>query len=185
MHYRRLACLLMGAWLAASALMDFCVIQNFRAVDRFLEAGDPAAAQQVHTLGGRAEARTFLRREAAELNAYLFEEWEIFQFVIGITLLGVFIFGGGQAPRAALLLTIAMLILVSIARFYLTPEIARLQRLPIDAHFWMLHGISSGLELLKLGLGLTAAGTLLIHRDDRKRFVKEHEKITRMNQPAA
>jgi hypothetical protein len=58
MHFRRLASFLIGAWLAASVLMDFCVIQNFREVDRFLEGGDPVS---VHALGGRTEARVFLR----------------------------------------------------------------------------------------------------------------------------
>jgi hypothetical protein len=185
MHYRRLASFLMGAWLAAGALLDFCVIQNFRAVDRFLETSGASAATQVHSLGGRAEARTFLRLEVAELNAFLFEQWEIFQFVFGIAIIGVFIFGGGEAPRAALILTILMLGILSVQRFYLTPEITRLGRLPIDAHFWMLHGISSGLELLKLALGLVAASTLLVRHTDRKRFVKEHEKMTRLATPAA
>ena len=77
------------------------------------------------------------------------------------------------------------LAIVSVARFYLTPEITRLGRLPIDAHFWMLHGISSGLELFKLALGLIAAGTLLVRHNDRKRFVREHEKTTRLATPAA
>jgi hypothetical protein len=185
MHYRRLASFLMGAWLAASGLLDFCVIQNFHAVDRFLETPDARAVQEIQAVGGREEARTFLRMEAADLNAFLFEQWEIFQFVFGIAILGVFIFGGGEVPRAAFILTILMLGILSVQRFYLTPEITRLGRLPIDAHFWMLHGISSGLELLKLALGLVAAGTLLVRHTDRKRFVKEHEKMTRLATPAA
>jgi len=185
MHYRRLASFLLGAWLAASVLLDFCVIQNFRAVDRFLDAPGPGAAQQVQTMGGKTEARNFLRRETAELNAFLFEQWEIAQLVLGIAILGVFIFGGGEVPRVAFSLAILMLGIVSVARFYLTPEITRLGRLPIDAHFWMLHGISSGLELFKLALGLIAAGTLLVRHNDRKRFVREHEKTTRLATPAA
>jgi hypothetical protein len=175
----------MGAWLAASALLDFCVIQNFRAVDRFLETPEVTAAQPIQALGGRAEARDFLRREAADLNAFLFEQWEIFQFIFGIAILGVFIFGSGEAPRAAFVLTILMLGILCVQRFYLTPEITRLGRLPIDAHFWMLHGFSSSLELLKLAMGLVAAGTLLIRHTDRKRFVKEHERTTRLATPAA
>ena len=162
----------------------FCVIQNFQEVDRFLEGADPAAAQQVLALGGHAQARNFLRREAAELNAFLFEQWEIAQFVIGIAVTGVFVFGGGEAPRAAFLLVLGMLAIVAADRFDLTPEITRLGRVPLDAHFWMLHGISSGLELLKLALGLVAAGTLTIRHNDRKRFVKERARMTRAAGPS-
>jgi hypothetical protein len=184
MHYRRLASFLIGAWLAASALMDFCVTQNFREVDRFLERADPGAVQQVQALGGRDEARNFLRREAGELNAFLFERWEIAQLVLGALLLGGFLFGG-DAPRAALLLTTGMLAIVAVNRFYLTPEISRLGQLPVDAHFWMLHGISSGLELLKLAMGLIAAGTLVLRHTDRKRSVRDHENVPRTASPLA
>jgi hypothetical protein len=104
---------------------------------------------------------------------------------MGIVLTGVFIFGNAEVPKAALLMTGGMLAIVAVDRFYLTPEITRLGRLPVDAHFWMLHGISSGLELLKLAMGLIAAGTLLVRHTDRKRFVREHEKMTRPATPTA
>jgi hypothetical protein len=187
MHFRRLATFLIGAWLAASVLLDFCAIQNFHQVDRFLESVDAAAAQQIHTLGGRAEARVFLRREVGELNGFLFEQWEIGQLVLGLLVLGVFIFGSGEVPRIALFLVMLMLAIVALDRFYLTPEITRLGRLAISDQtlFWRLHSISSGLELAKLAAGVVAAASLLIRYKDRKRFVREHEKITRVPAPAA
>ncbi len=187
MHSRRLASLLIGAWLAASIFMDFAAIHNFRSVDRFLAAPGPLAAEKIRDVGGRAEARTFLRAQAAEVNRYLFEQWEYAQLALGVLLLMVFVFGHGDAPRIAMLLTVLMLCIVGVDRFVLTGQITRLGRL-LDypntpgadpALFWRLHGIYSGLELLKLALGASVAGLLLIRHKDRSRFVREHAKIAK------
>jgi hypothetical protein len=187
MHTRRLASLFIGAWLAASILMDFVVISNFRQVDEFLTAPSPLAVQQIHSMGGKTEARIFLRHEVGELNRYLFEQWEYAQIVLGVALLGVFLFGHGDTSKAGLVLTICMLVVVLIDRTILTPQITTLGRL-LDypntpgadkSLFWTLHGTYSGLELLKLAFGLGVAGILLANFTDRKRFVKEHEKLSR------
>ena len=186
MHFRRLASLLIGAWLAASIFMDFTAIQNFRSVDRFLNAPGPLAAEQIKSIGGKVPARVFLRSEAAEVNRYFFEQWEYSQLAVGVVLLMVFIFGHGDVPRAALLLAFLMLCIVAADRFLLTGEITRLGRLldypntpgANEAAFWRLHGIYSGLELSKLALGLGVAGLLIIRHKDRTRFVREHAKLT-------
>jgi hypothetical protein len=182
MHSRRLASLLIGAWLAASIFMDFAAIQNFRSVDRFLSAPGALAAEQIKAVGGRAEARLFLRAGASETNRYLFEQWEYAQLIIGVILLAVFVYGHGDAPRVAIVLTILMLCIAAADRLLLTPEITRLGRL-LDyasvpggdpALFWRLHGIYSSLELVKLALGLGIAGVLVVRHIDRSRFVREH-----------
>ncbi len=182
MHSRRLASLLIGAWLAASIFMDFTAIQNFRSVDRFLSAPGPLTAEHIRSIGGREQARVFLRAEAAEANRFFFEQWEYSQLVLGVMLLAVFVFGHGDAPRIAMVLTILMLCIVAADRFLLTGEITRLGRM-LDypgtqgaepATFWRLHGIYSGMELLKLALGLGIAGLLVIRHKDRTRFVREH-----------
>jgi hypothetical protein len=191
MHSRRFVTFLFGAWIAASLLMDFAVIQNFRSVDRFLSAPDPLAAQQMQTMGGKTEARTFLRHEVGELNRFLFEQWERVQLVLGVALLLAIVFGHGDAPRTALFMTLAMLVVVLLDRFWLTPEITRLGRLldypntpgADSGAFWRLHGIYSGLELLKLALGLIGAATLLVRHTDRNKFVREHEKTMRETAP--
>jgi hypothetical protein len=191
MHSRRLATFLLGAWIGASLLMDFAAVQNFRAVDRFLGAPDPIAAEQMKAMGGKADARAFLRHEVGDLNRFLFEQWERVQLVLGLCLLAAIVFGHGDAPRVALFITVAMLVVVLLDRFWLTPEIARLGPL-LDypetpgadpGFFWRLHGIYSGLELLKLALGLLGAATLLIRHTDRKKFVRDHERT--MREPAA
>jgi hypothetical protein len=51
-----------------------------------------------------------------------------------------------------------MLASVAAQHFFLTPEITELGRHePVTAHFWMLHGIYSGIEILKLALGAVLA----------------------------
>ena len=187
MHSRRFAALLIGAWLAVSAFMDFVAIQNFRSVDRFLDEPSALAAEQIHSMGGKSEARIFLRHHIGEINRYLFEQWEYAQIVLGIVLLMVLIFGHGEASKAALSLTVLMLGIVAIGRFFLTPEITRLGRL-LDypntpganpALFWKMHGAYSGLELLKLALGIGVVGSLLIKTTDRKKFAREQARIAR------
>jgi hypothetical protein len=99
----------------------------------------------------------------------------------------VFIFGHGDPPRISLLLSVLMLCIVAVDRFALTGQITQLGRLldypgspGADAGlFWKLHGIYSGLELLKLALGIGVAGTLVIRHTDRTKFVREHAKAAR------
>jgi hypothetical protein len=193
MHSRRFTTFLFGAFIVAGILMDFAVIQNFRSVDRFLVAPDPIAAAQIKAMGGKGEARTFLRHEVGELNRFLFEQWERAELVLGVLLVLAIIFGHGDAPRIALFMTLGMLLVVVLDRFWLTPEITRLGRL-LDypdvpgadpALFWRYHGIYSGLELAKLAMGLIGVITLLVRHTDRHKFVREHQKISRDAAPRA
>lgn len=192
MHTRRFASLLLGGWLFASALLDFVVIQNFRSVDRFLASPGVVAALQVKAIGGRDEARLFLRRNAAEENRYLFEQWEIAQLAIGATLIGAVVFGRGEITKLVMTLLTGMLAIVCVQRFALTPQIAELGRTldntggstSNDTLFWRLHGLYSGLELLKIGMGLLTACALLVRSVDRTHFVRAHRKsVNRAAQP--
>jgi hypothetical protein len=47
------------------------------------------------------------------------------------------------------------------------------------ALFWKMHGAYSGLELLKLALGIGVVGSLLIKTTDRKKFAREQARIAR------
>ncbi len=187
MHSRRLASLLIGAWLAASIFMDFVAVQQFRSVDRFLNEPSALTANQIRSMGGKEEVRMLLRHHSGELNRSLFEDWEYTQLVLAVVTIAVFLFGHGEAPRLALLMSIIMLMIVAVDRFYLTPEITKWGRLldfpntpgANSDHFWKLHGAYSALELLKIALSVTAAASLLFRRTDRKRFVREHERSSR------
>jgi hypothetical protein len=181
MHSRRFASFLIGAWLAASIFMDVVAIQNFRSVDRFLSDPGPLAAADIHMLG-KGEARILLRHQAGEANRFLFEKSEQIQIVLGIAFIGALLFAHMDAPRVPMILGLLMLAILAVDRFYLTPEITRLGR-QLDyatapngdtAVFWRLHGFYSGLELLKLALGFTAATLLIVRFRDRKFFAREH-----------
>src|SRR3954462_14937114 len=94
MHARRLACFLLGLWLAGGLFMAWVATQNFREVDRLLSREDPAATLRLQPLG--AEARTILRYHASEMNRWLFRNWEIVQLVFGTAFFFVMLFGSRE-----------------------------------------------------------------------------------------
>lgn len=184
-QFRRLASFVLGAWLAGSVLIDAVAIQNFRSVERFLGSPAALAAQDIHTLG-RGETRVLLRHLVAEQNRFYFEHWEWIGLAIGLCFLFLLILGS-RPPKVPILLALAMVAIVLGQRVALTPQITRLGRTldfvapnaasPERDTFWTLHGIYSGLELLKLGIGFTIAGLLIIRRNpDRQMFARESEK---------
>ena len=175
MHPRRLATFLLGVWLAVSGLADFSAVQNFRSIDRFLSDPGPLAGANVEKLG-KSEARILLRHQIGEINRFLFEKSEQIQIVLALAFLGTVFFVPAQLRLIPSILGSIMLLILLADRFFLTPEITRLgraldyptaQNIAADA-FWRLHGIYSGLELLKLALGLGAAGFLVSRYRDRK-----------------
>src|SRR5689334_9096845 len=140
MTTRYLASWLLGAWMAGSLFMIMVATQNFRSVDRLLAAPGSASAQ-VEKMG-RADARTFLRYQVSEQNRWYFETWELIQLGLALATLAAVARGTRLAP----VLAGAMLALLLVERFYLTPEIVRLGRLidfvpqaassPERDHFW-------------------------------------------------
>ena len=108
MHFRRLASLLVGAWLMGCLFMDLVAIQNFRSVDRLLSAPSAQAASPIRAMGGHDPARAFLRYQVAEQNRWYFENWERMQIALGLVLLLVLLFGS-VPDRVALGLTLIML----------------------------------------------------------------------------
>lgn len=164
--------------------MDLVAVQNFRSVDRFLADTGIRAAEDVHALG-KAETRVLLRHLVAEQNRFYFEHWEWIQLGVGLSLLLLLLFGG-RPPKVAILLCLAMWGIVLGQRVGLTPQISKLGR-TLDfvapnvesadkKTFWTLHGIYSGLELSKIGLGLAVVGLLVIKRaPNRNMFARESE----------
>jgi|SRR2546426_6292824 len=170
MHFRRLASLLVGAWLMGCLFMDLVATQNFRSVDRLLSTPSAQASEHIRAMGGHDAARAFLRYQVSEQNRWYFENWERIQIGLGLLLLLVLLFGS-VPDRFAVWLTVLMLAAVLAMHFFLTPEITRLGR-SIDftpqgtpsserARFWNFHGAYSGAELVKLGLGVALAARLL------------------------
>jgi hypothetical protein len=164
--------------------MDFTAIENFRAVDQFLAGPGIQAADLIHT-AGHDTVRILLRRSAAEANGSLFEQWEWIQVILGLSLAFVMLFGN-RPPKLCIAICLAMLVLVLVERFALTPEIVRLGRtvefLPADpkaparVEFGAYHGAYSIVDLVKI-LGGFAISFILIVRPqpDPQMFVREAE----------
>ena len=155
--------------------MDMVATQNFHSVDRLLAAPSPQAEERIQKMGGREAARVFLRYQVAEQNRWYFETWECVQIGLGLALFFVLLFGS-LPDKLFLLLTLLMLAIVLVMRFFLTPEITQLGRV-IDfvapgvsaadrTRFWTFHGAYSASELVKIGLGLVLM-VLLVRRRRR------------------
>jgi hypothetical protein len=183
-QYRRLAALLLGAWLGAGVLVDIAVTQNFQTVDRFL--AKPGAVQTAVDLNhiGRAKAREILRRNAGEENNFLFEQWEWTELLL-IPGLFCLLFFGGRPQKIMLAGTGALELIVCVQRFWLSPTVAEMGRKladlgpkdPLNATFWQFHGAYSGIEILKLLIGLAMAARLAVRRGaDPDYFAREFEK---------
>ena len=183
MHFRRLACLLLGGWLAGGFFMATVATQNFRSVDRLLAKPALPARLQVEKLGHDA-ARTLLRYQVSEQNRFYFETWGIVEIAAGFALLMVLLLGSTES-NLTLLLALLMLVIALLQRLVITPQIVILGRLidfvpvaelsPERSRFWMLHGAYSGMEVVKWGLGLVLASRLLFRRTRRIKKVDDAE----------
>ena len=174
-HFRRLACFLLGLWLGGGLFMDMVVTQNFRSVDRLLSRPAPAAAQQLEKLG-HDDARMLLRHQVSEQNRWYFESWGKIEIAIGAAVLLVLLFGSTE-KTFSLLLALLMLFAVIVQRFALTPQMVILGRaidwVPIDqpsperTRFWLMHNAYVGLEIMNWALGFLLTAKLLFRSGKR------------------
>jgi hypothetical protein len=170
MHFRRLACILLGAWLGGIALMGLVVSHNFNTVDRLLLDPAPAASQELKIMG-KDFARMLLRWEAAEQARSLFEVWESVQLALGLAVFFVLLFGSAET-RFALTVALLMLTVALVQRVLLTPLMTPLGRLieftppalrsPDRIRFQVLHAGYMGLDFAKVIFGFVLAGKLMI-----------------------
>ncbi len=178
MHMRRLACLLLGMWLAGSAYLGVVAAQNFLTVDRLLrEPISSRASAGVERLGGPEQARLFLRHYVGEQNRFYFQAWEVAQLVLGGSLFLLLLFGTHES-KIVLLLVLAMLLLVSFVHFGVTPSLVGLGReldftppepvSPLRKQFQSRHVLYSTLELVKVGVGLALAVMLVAGHAPRR-----------------
>jgi hypothetical protein len=181
-QFRRLAALLMGAWLGAGLLTDVVVTQNFRTIDPFLQTpGNVEASAELNKIG-RDQERLILRRNAAEENTWIFRNWERVEVAVGGLLFLLLLFGG--RPQKLLFgLCLLMTAIVAIQHFFLLVSIADLGRRvdylpasdPDSVKFWRLHGIYSGLEIAKMLLGFMFAARLALRwKPDPELFAREY-----------
>lgn len=162
---KSLTLLLTGAWLAGSLIMFFVATQNFRMVDRILADPGPNAAEHVRSVPVAA-LRPLLRHLSSELNRRYFWAWGATQLLLGGAI--VFLMKGQRAPQ---LLAGAMLMIAAALLFLVTPQITDIGRAldfvprtplpaayePLMSRFWVYHAAYTGLDCVKVVLGVILA----------------------------
>jgi hypothetical protein len=157
MHFRRLACLLLGIWFGGAVAVAIDASYGHRALA-------PGSLEQINAMGQEG-TREFLVYAAAEQTRSLRETWDSVQVGLGIALLFVLLFGSREG-KFGLSLALALLVLALLDRFVLTPQLAALAASgagPADrTGFLMLEGGYMALEVAKwvAGMGLAAHMTL-------------------------
>ena len=156
---RALALALVSVWIAWTLFMWFAATRSFRTVDRVLTHPEPQFAQMLKPLGHDA-SRAVLGYFASEVNATTFRAYGMAQILLG---LAVAVLLGLQTPRdnTSFVLICVMLAVTLILAVVVAPQIASLGKTldinPSPAaipRFWMLHGVYTGLDGIKLLLGI-------------------------------
>lgn len=181
MHSRRIACFVLGLWLAGGFFMAWMATQNFRSVDRIFNQGNPTALLRLKTLGG-TEGRELLRYQVSEQNRFYFAAWETTQIFLGGFFFFFLLFATDEG-KLVLCLALFMETLLLAQRFVLTPAITSLGRTldfvpPAQAQgehvkFMVLHSAYVGVELAKWALGLVMVLVLVLQRAKRSKDIRQ------------
>jgi len=176
MHTRRLATLLLGAWLAGTLFVAAVTRGNFQAVDRILQSPAPAAEEYIKVLG-ESSARTFLRYQVSERNRYCFHQWELVQLALGVALAITLLFGT-NGNRLIMAVVLTMLLIVVVLHWLISPHLSSLGSaidfLPAEApspdrvKFQRFSNAYSALEAIQFALGLGLSVRLLVVRSRRR-----------------
>lgn len=120
MHFRRIACWLLGAWLLGSIAMSRIASAGFAAPDGVLNASVPEI-QRIGISKSRPVARSLLRYMAVYLNRQYYTEWQRTQLLLGAAVVAVLL--ADSRKRALIVLALAAMVLVAFQHFWVTPEI--------------------------------------------------------------
>jgi hypothetical protein len=152
MHARRLACFILGMWLAAGLTVAWLEREDFQTIQDVLSQPDPALAVRVRALGAH-ETFLLMGRVQWEQRQRITERWESIELVIGLGFFFFLLFGTheGKPTLAMALLLVAM---VGLERFLLTPEVLSLVRI---VGFAPKHAASAE-DLRAMVLGYTHQG---------------------------
>ncbi len=181
MSTRRFVAFLLGVWLGGSLFMYVIATHNLEAADRVLGSPPPAAAKIIDSVGADP-ARLLLQHQASELNRVYFEYWGVAQLIIGGAVFGLLLFATREGTWPVVT-ALAMLALVAMMRFILTPDLVNFGR-QLDfatketgtaeyARFWGVHRAYGIAELVKSGLGLALLGMLLFRTQRKRRAVHQ------------
>ncbi len=124
MHFRRLAALTLGAWLAGSLLVALFTAHNARIAGQIL-ARPAREAVDVMVKMQPADVRMLLDYHATEGNQWLRGQWETVQLGLGLVTLAALFLGSGRSP-VPIVFCLLMIATVAFLRFFMTPQIRSL-----------------------------------------------------------
>jgi hypothetical protein len=184
MHTRRLATLLLGAWLAGSLFMTWVAIGNFQSVESVLKSQSAKVQREINDIG-LARSRALLRHHASEQNRHYFYNWEITELVLAVVLLLVVLFAT-NGNKFILGLSAWMLLLTVVMHFAITPQVTEIGRaldftsideMPAErAVFWNYHKSYSTLAVVKIISGIVLGVRLLYNTSQLRRRSSDSRK---------
>jgi hypothetical protein len=175
MHYRRIACWLLGAWFIGSLAITRITSSNFSAADEVLEAQVP----EIHRVSigrGRPVARGLMRYMAAELNRGYYASWEWLELALGAGVAGSLLLD--RQKRILIVPTLAGMVLVAFQHFWLSPEIVYIEIAqsfpppgppPSSFQFGRMQMLYTAVEAAKLLLVLGVTYVLIKMQGQRRR----------------
>lgn len=165
---------LLGAWSCGTVFMWQTAIQNFavaETVENSTREGLGAAAEGL----APGSLRTLVRYQASEVNRLFFSGWGWVQ--VGLAALAFALAWACRCGRALVAFVGAMLLITLGLALYVVPETVRLGRLmdfaaegsqpQVESMFWTLHHAYTGVDMLKLAMGLVAAVIASRHATQR------------------
>ena len=162
MHYRRISSFFLGAWIMGSLFMIFVAIQNFAMADTL----------------GNPDTHGVLRAMAGRLNQVFFVNWERVELALAIALTAILILGVRSRVQASL--SGALLILVAIQHFGVTPQMlslsAHLDNAATAEQFGKLHAMYGIMEVVKL-VGLSTLAVILLPSWTRRNAAVEVQTV--------
>ena len=174
MRSRGFTCLILGMWLAGGLLVALLASENLRGVDRMLREPHPSAAIRMQKLGA-ADSRLLLRYQAAEQNRSAVDAWESLQLPLALLFFFYLLFATYEG-KFALGLALLLLVVVTLQKFLLTPNLEGFGRLldflpesapsPFRGRFEILQNTYICIEIFKL-VGLLGLAALVISRPRR------------------
>jgi hypothetical protein len=172
MHSRRFCALLLGGWIAGSLVTAWVASHNLTSVEAHASISVKRIREEV-LAAGEDRVRGLFRLQAAELNRYYFEHWELAQLAIGL-LLGVILLFATNGNRLMMAAWLTMYVIVLFQHFALTPRMIELGRgldlSSIDEFiderkaFQKLHAFYGWNELAKGLAALVLGARLLVSR---------------------
>ena len=161
----RWALVLLGVWLMGTVAVSVVATQNFYTVDRLLTQRPVAGFNTIVDREGQPQARDFLRYLSSELNRLYFQMWNGFQVILGWVVVWLV---AGQ--RRSIRWLVGAMVVATVEVAAMTPPIVSLGRSldfvtrdpapPGMSRFWILHGLYTSLEMIKLAVG--AVATILL-----------------------